>query len=160
MSLIFPDSELVSGTAPGFRSRFNSFFASTFDSRFGSTMVQTFVGTCRAYKREKYIKMINCSSVHCSEETSPPPPLQSTPQMELGSILLGVQNREPKMKKGTQIDILYTNVHHPPPWPHQCSLHKLRVSTPSQAPSSRQGSNPPWGLCGIPRSLFSYDLCV
>ena len=98
-----------------------------------------------------YIKMINCSS--------PLPPLQSTPQMELGSILLGVQNREPKIKKGLRL-ILYTTVHHPPPWPHQCSLHKLRVSTPSQAPSSRQGSNPPWGLCGIPRSLFSYDLCV
>ena len=46
-----------------------------------------------------------------SEETSPLPPLQSTPQMELGSILLGVQNREPKMKKGTQIDI----VHNCPP---------------------------------------------
>ena len=53
MSLIFPEleeleePELVSGMAPGFRSRFNSFFASTFDSRFGSTKVQTFVGTCR-----------------------------------------------------------------------------------------------------------------
>ena len=42
------------------------------------------------WKIQKW-KMINCSS--------PLPPLQSTPQMELGSILLGVQNREPKIKK-------------------------------------------------------------
>ena len=55
MSLIFPELEepeeleLWSGTAPGFRSRFNSFFASTLDSRFGSTRVQTFVGTCRGH---------------------------------------------------------------------------------------------------------------
>jgi len=68
---------------------------------------------------------------------APLPPQRSTPQKELGSILLVVQNREP-------------------PWPHQCSLRKPRESTPNLAPSSRQGSNPLWEPYGIPRTLFSW----
>ena len=87
MSLIFPEeSELVRGTAPGFRSLFSSFLASTFDSRLGSTRVQTFVGTCGLQMR----------NLKRGYNVIPPlPPQESTPQTELGSILLVVQNREP-----------------------------------------------------------------
>ena len=136
--------ELWRGTAPGFRSRFNSFFARTFDSRLGSTRVQTFVGTWKE----------RCDCQQKNKESLPLPPQGSTPRKELGSIPLLLRNKEPCMKTGQGCSPRV--IQSSPPWRRRCSPRRPRESIPSQGRSSRQGNNPRWGPCGTPRILFSW----